>query len=146
MNSIRRHCFQKISCRQVRAGLEMHKFVNCPQIMDFTKIKYTGTISSLATELCIGAAKKYKSRNGCRKYSRPETGTHQVFIKWPIAVDTCLSFVSLFYYFGCLFNCMLSCLLAYQHCWVWPTSSRKACSAKSISTSALPGSLAEPST
>ena len=73
---------QKVSCRQVRAGLEKHRYCNSTEIKVFTKTKYTGTISSLACELSIGAAKNYKSAKGCRKYRRPETGTQQVFIKW----------------------------------------------------------------
>ena len=51
---------QKVSCRQVRAGLETHRYCNSTEIKVFTKTKYTGTISSLACELSIGAAKNYK--------------------------------------------------------------------------------------
>ena len=62
----------RISCKQMRLALQFHKHKPTKGLKEFLVERYAGTLTTLATEEFVGAAKNHKELKQCRKFRRPE--------------------------------------------------------------------------
>ena len=78
---------RRVSCQQMNLGMKHHNYKPTEPFRAFLSRRYSGTLSSVAVEEFVGAAKKNQQVKRCRKYRRPESSTQLVpVIKWLVAI------------------------------------------------------------
>ena len=62
----------RIACKQMAFALEFHKWKPTKASHEWLRARYSGTLTTLATEELVGAANNYRELKRRRKCRRPE--------------------------------------------------------------------------